>query len=359
MVYTVVALVVLLAFCVLAVDVGRVQLAKSQLQQAADAAARYAATGVVSSATPDTTARQHAAALLADCTVDGGTIAPASTTVTTGTWDEGDRNFTPNTMNPNAARVELAYNFSASGRPPLFARSLAQGGGRDTTIYATSIAVAEIGRMELFAPASGNLWLSAAEAGTRNQNFRPDAPHVWDYAGSESASRQSPQRFDLSLLNVRPGDALSFEGVSGSAQWVENGAFNGADGDTGYIVSLGRTRPPSVPTNSYNGMSNTRAPIGAVMAVFLSDDPPSNGAAPAALDFNTATQRDYATLRPALKQVFFVGDGKRANGEVQRIVVPEGATRVFVGMMDAWQWNDNVGTFKFNVYGRKSVVTVR
>jgi hypothetical protein len=44
---------------------------------------------------------------------------------------------------------------------------------------------------------------------------------------------------------------------------------------------------------------------------------------------------------------------------VQRIIVPPGATRVFIGMMDAWQWNDNVGNFKFNVYGRKNVTTVK
>lgn len=357
LIYTTVALAVLLGFAVLAVDSGRLILAKAQLQDAADSAARYAAIGLVSSSTPAATAQQHAVAVLSQFRVDGGALASSNYTVTVGTWNEGDRKFTANTFNPNAVKVDLAFTLAEGGRPKLFATAL--GSNATGILRSSSIATASVGSQQFEPPASGNLWLSTAAAGTVNKNFRNDASHVWDYAGSEGNARQSPLEIELDNLSLKPGDALSFEGLSGTAIYVENGGQNSADGLQSYIVQLGKTSPSTVPTNSYNGMSNVRAPIGAIMAVFLNDNPSSSGSAPSCLDFNTSTQRDYSTLSPQLKQVFFVGDGKRTNGEVQRIVVPPGATRVFIGMMDAWQWNDNVGNFKFNVYGRKNVTTVK
>lgn len=351
-------LVLLFSFlCVLAIDVGRVQVAKAELQTAADAAARYAARGVVSSSTPETTARQHALAAVADAKVDGASISTGDITTTIGRWNEVTRAFTATSSNPNAVQVTLTCQFGdGNGRPRLFARGLV---GSTTTITASAVATAETGSMQYEPPAAGNLWLSAQPSGTVNRNFRDDAPHVWDQAGGDGNTKQSPLRIELSSLNVSAGSALSFEGVSGTATYVNSDTAYGADGKSSFIVALGQTYPPTVPTNHYNGLSNVRAPIGAIMAVFLSDDPPNSGSTPPSLDFNSPSQRDYATLSPQLKQVFFIGDGKRDNGEVQRIVVPEGATRVYMGMMDAWQWNDNLGNFKFNVYSQKTIKTVR
>jgi len=357
LVYSTIAMFVLIAFAVLAVDAGRLILARAQLQDAADAAARYAAIGLVSSSTPQTTAQQHAAAVLSTTKVDGGTLSAANYSVTVGKWNEITRVFTATTNAPNAVKVDLAFKLAEAGRPKLFASVV--GAQSDNTMRSSSIATASVGSQEFNPPASGNLWLSTAAPGTVNKNFRDNAPHVWDYAGSAGNARQSPLEIQLDDLNLNPGDALSFEGLSGTAIYVSNGGQNSADGVSNFIVALGQTYPGSVPTNNYNGMSNVRAPIGAIMAVFLTDDPASTGPAPAALDFNTANQRNYSTLSPQVKQVFFVGDGKRDNGEVQRIVVPDGATRALLGMMDAWQWNDNVGNFKFNIYGRKNVTTVK
>lgn len=357
LVYATVAIVVFLAFTVVVVDVGRLTLAKSQLQDAADAAARYAAVGMVSSSTPTTTAQQHAVAALGSLTVDGGPLSASNLTVTVGTWNESTRVFTASSNNPNAVKVDLLLNLGESGRPKLFASAM--GNQASSVIRSSAIATASVGSTQFSPPASGNIWLSTASSGTVNQNFRSDNSTVWDYAGSSGNTRQSPLELSLDDLNLRPGDALSFEGLSGTAIYVTNGGQNSADGVSNFIVALGETYPGSVPTTNMNGMSNLRAPIGAIIAVFLNDNASSSGSAPSNLDFNDSTQRDYSTLSPQLKQVFFVGDGKRSNGEVQKIIVPSGATRVFIGMMDAWQWNDNVGNFKFNVYGRKNVTTVK
>jgi Flp pilus assembly protein TadG len=357
LVYATAGMLVLIALSVLVVDTGRVMVAKSQLQDAADSAARYAAAGVVNSSTPETTARQHALAALSDFRIDGAAVQPGEMTLTIGQWNASTRQFVATQTSPNSVKVDLAISVGENGRPQLFSQNL--GVTQHTVVRSSAIAAATVGSATFQPPAAGNLWLATAGAGTVNRNFRDDAPHVWDYAGNGVTTLQSPLELSLADLNLGGGDALSFEGLSGSAIYVANGGQNSADGVSNFIVAVGQTYPGTVPTNNLNGLSNTRAPIGAIMAVFLNNAPSHAAQSPTNLDFNNASQRDYASISPELRQVFFVGDGKRANGEVQKIIVPQGATRVFIGMMDAWQWNDNVGNFKFNVYGRKSVVTVR
>jgi len=354
--YLIVVMGVMLGMATFTVDYGRVRLAKSQLRECADSAARYAVAGMVNSSTPATTATNHARAVLTESRIEGRAIDNTGLTTTIGVWNTQTRTFTATTTSPNAVKVDLIYNYGTAGGVRLFSAAVTS---YRPVVRASAIAMAVTQETEFLPPASGNLWLSDMGAGTMNQNFRPDANWVWDYAGDSNNARQNPLESNLSTLNVQPGDALTFEGLSGTATYVANSSANSADGQSNFIVALGQTRPSSVPNNSMNGMSNLRSPIGAVIAVFLSDDKPNLTGAPANLDFNNATQRDYTTLSPQLKQTFFVGDGKRANGEIQNIIVPPGATRVFMGMMDAWQWNDNVGNFKFKVYARRTVSLVQ
>jgi hypothetical protein len=95
-----------------------------------------------------------------------------------------------------------------------------------------------------------------------------------------------------------------------------------------------------------NGIANAcwdRA--SSLVGVFLGDEQPSLTPVPAPSAFNTAALRDYGTTSPALKQVFFIGDGRRSNGDQQRVVVPTGATRLFLGVSDGQGWYNNVGAF--------------
>lgn len=356
LIYATVAMAVMMGFAVLAVDLGRMQLAKSQLQDAADAAARYASAGMASSSTAQTTAQSHALAVMGEWTIEGVSLSSSNITTSVGTWNASTNVFTATTTNPNAVKIDLTYQFSpGNGRVPLFVNALSSMTPR---VRASAVARVASTSNTFSPPAAGNLWLSAMTSGTQSKNFRNDANWVWDYAGTTSTPRQSPLQLTLSSIGLAAGDTLSFEGLSGSASYVA-GQTNNADGDSGFIVALGQTYPGSVPTNSMNGMSNVRAPIGAVMAVFLNDNSPTTGSTPSCLDFNSSTQRDYASISPEMKQVFFVGDGKKSDGTVQKIIVPDGATRVFIGMMDAWQWNDNTGNFSFKVYGPTTVTTVR
>jgi Flp pilus assembly protein TadG len=356
--YVLIAFPVFIAFCGLAVDVGRARVARQEIQAVADAAARYAARGMQTSATPLATARAHATAVAAESSVDASAPTRDPNDVVRGTFNPTTKVFAPD-PDGDAVLITVRQTLNRPGAPPLFMSLL--NGNQPATVRASAVARVVRVSTELQPPAGGNLWLSGMPDNTVHQNFRPDNSTVWDNAGTASTPKQRPLAVGLSSMNLKPGDAISLEGLSGSASWQSgsSGATTGADGDGSYLVANGLAPAGYLPSNNANGMSNTRAPIGAVMAVFLSDDAPTASAAPPNLDFGNPANRDYASIKPQLKQVFFIGDGKRANGESQSIVIPAGATRVFFGMMDAWQWNDNAGNFKANLYATSAIHLVK
>src|SRR3954470_23926668 len=77
--YCTVAMSTFMVICSLAVDYGRVQVAKSELQNAADACAHYAAYGAL-----DGTAFAKAVAVAAQNTVDGSPLVVQAADVTVG-----------------------------------------------------------------------------------------------------------------------------------------------------------------------------------------------------------------------------------------------------------------------------------
>ena len=83
------------------------------------------------------------------------------------------------------------------------------------------------------------------------------------------------------------------------------------------------------------GLSGIAAPQTMfLVGVFLTDSAPS-GSDPTSLDF-TGLGTDFASLAPAIGQVFFIGDGLTGTGTgaQQQFVVPTGATRLFLGFAD-------------------------
>jgi hypothetical protein len=96
-----------------------------------------------------------------------------------------------------------------------------------------------------------------------------------------------------------------------------------------------------------NGISDVNAPINSLVGVFLSDAQPTLTVAPSALDF-ASLGTHFATLSPGLKQVFFVGDGL-AGSALQKFEVPTGATRLYLGTMDGFEWQNNVGAYDVSV----------
>lgn len=76
----------------------------------------------------------------------------------------------------------------------------------------------------------------------------------------------------------------------------------------------------------------------ALVGVFLTDATPVAFSAPASLTFGVS---DMTT--PLLQQVFVIGSS------LDNITVPVGATRLFLGLHDGYEWTNNVGSVDVTV----------
>jgi uncharacterized membrane protein len=133
LVYLAVTITVLVGFCSLAVDFGRVQAAKTELRSAADAAALSGAAGLSNG-----NAATYAIATAGQNNVDGTALVLQNADVVTGTWSNGS--FTAGGASPNAVQV-TAHRTSARGTaiPLMFAQVI---GRSSCDVNATSVAVA-------------------------------------------------------------------------------------------------------------------------------------------------------------------------------------------------------------------------
>jgi hypothetical protein len=97
-----------------------------------------------------------------------------------------------------------------------------------------------------------------------------------------------------------------------------------------------------------HGIAGAIAPMDALMGVFLSDERPDRSKAPRSLDYRV-NRGDISSSSPQLKQVFFIGDGKTSSGALRRYLVPAKATRLYLGVIDGYEWNKNSGSFTVTV----------
>jgi hypothetical protein len=122
---------------------------------------------------------------------------------------------------------------------------------------------------------------------------------------------------------VGGGAVLAFD-ATGEATFSPTDVPSGPDGDVAKDVT------------AVGGISGYVGPGGALVGVFLDDQPPLTDP-PDALDFSPqGLGIDFAGLAPELGQVFFIGDGLRGTGtgSRQHYTVPDGATRLFFGTLD-------------------------
>jgi hypothetical protein len=107
-----------------------------------------------------------------------------------------------------------------------------------------------------------------------------------------------------------------------------------------------------------NGISNVTAPYDSLIGVFLEDDGPDRFKAPKHLDFKRLGL-NFTSLAPELRQVFFIGTGATKDGVSRRYLVPKGATRLYLGIMDSAEWNNNSGSFVVTVKVERADVSSR
>ncbi len=183
-------------------------------------------------------------------------------------------------------------------------------------------------------PASSNIWLAGVPDGTSLTYIIP-RDQLLPYTTIDRAPAQSPVLVaDASQGCLLPGYGLTFS-VSGQ---ISHGgdAISDANGLTSENT---RHRNGGV-----LGKSDLTAPINSLVAVFVGDGDVSAQAVPQPMDFSSDASRNQARIAPALGQVFFIGTGVIATGESRVVLVPDGATRLYFGVMDAYEWNNNTGS---------------
>ncbi len=94
---------------------------------------------------------------------------------------------------------------------------------------------------------------------------------------------------------------------------------------------------------SFGGIGPYNGPQGGLVGVFLSDAVPDGqlgGAAPSG-----GLGGDLRFLTPALRQVFYIGDGRTAGGDFKQVTAPLGATRLFLGIADGFVFSGAPGAY--------------
>jgi hypothetical protein len=101
--------------------------------------------------------------------------------------------------------------------------------------------------------------------------------------------------------------------------------------------------------SSFDGIAGLLSDSSMFLAgVFLDDREPADPA-PDRLDFRVAALgQSFASLQPGIGQVFFIGDGLDANGLTQAFNAPPQATRLFLGIADAFNFNGAPGAYGDN-----------
>lgn len=327
LIYTMIVMVALLGFASFAVDLGRVQLTKMELSRLADAAARAAANEMPNGQSAAILAAKNIAALNK---VEETEFSLTDADIAFGAWDPqtGDFIALPNNQYAQANAVMVTAVRWSSRQNAL------------KLIFGTVIGMTEINLSSVAVAMTGGVNDSASTSITGKANvWFAGLPNTASAAyGGDITYASSCPAGEFTGFNVTPGAKLSFA-ASGKLSNTTSGG-NNPEGNAGSMQQN--------LTNNLGGKSNIKAPLNALLAVFISDDDPSATAAPAMLDFTSAGSRNYTELSPLLKQTFYIGDGQ-ANGVAQTIVVPAGATRLYFGSMDPYGWHNNSGTCTIDV----------
>lgn len=160
-------------------------------------------------------------------------------------------------------------------------------------------------------------------------------------AGTQSSVASSAGGTVPSSVSVSGLNSLTFS-VSGTVIMNAGTGDNSNDAD-----GAGAAVASSSSTGSGSLSGITLPGAGDLVGVFLAPGGPS-GSAPTALNFVGAT--NFASLSPALDQVFFIGDGLTGDGtgSTQIFNVPTGASQLYLGIADACGYNGAPGCYSDN-----------
>jgi len=363
--YYIVALPVMLGVVSLGVDVARCQLAKSILRHTAQAAALAAADQLQAGSAA---AIANAIAAAAPNLVEGTPVALNST---------NDIQFV-NWVSPGNYTVLSPSNFSQANAVQVFARrTRATGNGiplifgaiigfKTCDVTQSAIALLSLQSTTQTVKTTSDPWLageptgtigSVTDSGWQGNGVNPVHPWQHDIAGPNGSTMADGQLYDSPVLvniTVTPGSVITLTNVSGQGSNDPTLPMYNADGTSsaGISVTYDWAATGSVPQE--HGMSDILAPHNSILGVFLTNNTPDNPSTVAPeLDFTTQTARDYTSFSPQLQQVFYAGTGLTSAGKTQSFLVPQGATRLYLGTMDGHEWSNNVGGYSATITQKK------
>jgi len=367
LIYTVIAVSALMAMISLAVDLGRVEMTKTQLQRAADAAARYGASGLANIINGQSAAAANAVAAAADNLADGTPVVlDPQNDVQLVIWNSTTGTYTV-TNDPtlaNGVRVTPQRSAARGNAVAMtFARLIGVTSCDITNVSAVATLVAQKSAA-ITIPATGNPFLAGmppgAQASQGNPHNDPDTAGNPVKPTSFSTTPPAPPDPAVQLqspietgLPLIAGQALTFDGIVGGANNKSATTVFTADGNPGDIETNY--------SGNDNNIGNINAPLNALVGIFLDDNPPNQGSTPnpSVVDYSTQESRNFQTLSPPLKQVFFIGDGRTDDGQVQTFIPPAGATRLFLATWDGFEWSNNIGSLSANVHLPATVSLVK
>ncbi len=306
----------------LAVDYGRVQLAKTQLQEATDAAARYASRFVAGG---QSAAYQAASLAAGDNSVDGTPLTLQSEDVQVGYWNAANRTFTDNGTPRNAVKISAQRSAARNDAISLW---FASGLGRRTCdIHAESIVTgnSQQGMVGL----NGITFKNNAFIGSYNSDVTTDPTE-----GSAGDGASLGTNASISVKNNSTLRGNLILGPSGSSGRL--------DPTGGTITLLQEIAPPAdpawTPTGNPGGIpsawtcnSNTTLPSGTYWLTSVEVNANISFAGPATLYVNgdidvSGSITAYDSI-PANLHIYQLGSGRSfsASGSITAVIIAPGS----------------------------------
>lgn len=177
---------------------------------------------------------------------------------------------------------------------------------------------------------------------------------VVPFCRSETVRVEVPAVANIVLAGASPGDSAGADSAPTNSPVLIELPFRG--GGVVMIDASGNIRTSRriyAPTGAgryqivpVRGLSGLTAPAYSLAGVFLPEKIDVSRKPPM-LNFSGGA-KDLPEVRPLLQQVFYVGDGKTNGGASRRIIVPEGAAVLYLGI-HAGIGGDRSGAFQASV----------
>jgi len=312
LIYGIVSMTTLMMFVSLAVDLGRVQLVKTELRCAADAAARAASAALSSGVTAAQTAAVHAAA----CNnADGSAVSiDSNNDVEFGTWDSSARTFTVLTgaarSNANSIRITARRTAARGNAVSLsFARVLGRN-SLDVTAVATAnyTSGSPAGLIGLDGITVKNNALIASYNSNTTTNPSSGNCNSNGGMGSNGVIYGKNNNSIRGRVSLGPGASVSGFSITGTT------STSSSDLETPAVPSWSPSTNPNSISQSYTVNSSTTLPGGTYWFTSLTINAPLSFSGAATLNVNGNITIDSSLTasasQPANLKVYQIGTNR-------------------------------------------------